>query len=87
MSTALYSTGLWWYGGAKPWGLAKLHGRERRLDTAPLLLGLTVVLIEYAPEVGLRNIKPAVGDPRRMSNEETRAADAYLRLMLPEAET
>lgn len=87
MSAALYVTGLWWYGGLKPWGVAKLHGRERRLDTAPLLLGLTVTLIEYAPEVGMRHIKLATGDPRQMNVDEVRAADAYLRLMLPEAET
>lgn len=88
MSSKLYATGLWWYGaGSKPWGIAKLHGRERRLESAPQLLGMSLTLIEYVPLTDLRHIKEVEGDPRDMNRDEVRAADAYLRLMLPDGET
>lgn len=85
MSAALYITGLWFH--LNHGGRAKLHGRERLLGSAPRLLELDVVEIEYVPEVGVRRLREKHGGWRDMEREEIRAADDLLQRMLPEGET
>lgn len=81
MSAALYVTGLWFYVGKG--GRAKLHGRERPLGSAPRLLDLDVVEIEYVPEVGVHRLREQFGGWREMEIEEIHDADALLKRLLP----
>lgn len=74
-------TGLWFY--LNRLGIAKLHGRERRLEAPPQLLGLSVAEIEYVPAVGVNRLREKTGGWRDMEVDEIRAADAYLRMVLP----
>jgi hypothetical protein len=85
MSAGLYWTGLWFYEGKL--GRAKLHGRERRLENAPTLIGVQLAEIEYVPEVAVRRCREKFDGWRDMRPAEIKAADALLRLLLPEGET
>lgn len=82
MSARLYVTGLWFY--ANRLGLAKLHGRERKLEAPPQLVGLHVEEIEYVPIVRVARLRERHNGWRDMERAEIVAADAYLRLILPE---
>lgn len=85
MSSDLYVTGCWFY--VNHGGRAKLHGRERRLGSAPRLLELDIEEIEYVPEVGVRRLREKFGGWRDMERAEVVALDELLQRMLPEGET
>jgi len=76
MSSALYSTRLWWYGHG---GGAKLHGNDKRLTEAPVICGRRVVSIDYVPEIGLQTIQFVAEMPRDMTHDEVTDADVVLR--------
>jgi hypothetical protein len=82
MSARLYVTGLWFYTGRG--GRAKLYARERKLIEAPLLVGLVLEEIEYVPEVRVARLRERCSGWRDMEAHEIKAADAYLRLVLPD---
>lgn len=75
MSHALYSTRLWWAGGR---GIAKLHGRMVELSAAPVLAGPSILMIDYAPEVGCVEILRYGEARREMTQAEIRSADLLL---------
>jgi hypothetical protein len=79
MSTNLYSTMLLWAGPRG--GVAKLHGHQVKLTTAPAIAGLRVVQIDYRPEIGERRIMPYAKAWRDMHDHEVREADALLRTL------
>lgn len=82
MSSALYSTRLWWYGGSTGRGAAKLHGREVPLRSPPAIGGREVWMIDYVPEIGLQRIQYVGDAPRDMERapvNEIREADIVLR--------
>lgn len=80
MSLDLYSTALVWH--AQRGGVAKLWGRLVRLVSAPQLLGLRLVMVEYLPEIGQRELQEATGPRRYMTADEVDAADAFLRAVV-----
>lgn len=80
MSSALYSTRLWWYGHG---GGAKLHGRDKRLTEPPVIGGRSVICIDYVPEIGLQTIQYPLQPPRDMTRDEVICADALLRALHP----
>lgn len=75
MSHALYSTRLWWAGGR---GIAKLRGRLVELSAPPVLAGPSILMIDYAPEVGCVEILRYGEARREMTRDEISAADALL---------
>lgn len=77
MSTDLYQTALVWHG--QRGGVAKLSGRQVPLVDAPPLLGLRLVMVEYYPEIGERELQEATGPRRAMTADEIAAADGFLR--------
>ena len=82
MSDALYSTRLRWQEGRG--GIAKLYGRSVRFD-GPFDLGAGPVhMLDYVPELGMREIRRRSIDTLDvMSDAETAAADALLRRIDP----
>lgn len=79
MSSAYYSTRLWWYGHG---GGAKLYGDQVQLLEAPRICGRVVVSVDYVPEIGLQRIQHVGEPPRDMRREpvdEVAACDALLR--------
>lgn len=80
MSTDLYQTCLIWY--AQRGGIAKLWGRSVPLLAAPPLLGLRLVMIDYRPVIGERELQEATGPRRGMTPAEVEAADAFLLALL-----
>ncbi|MCX8003432.1 MAG: hypothetical protein N2688_00500 [Burkholderiaceae bacterium] len=82
MSSAYYSTRLWWYGHG---GGAKLHGAEVALLEAPRIGGQVVTSVDYVPEIGLWRIQYPGEPPRDMRREpfdEVAACDALLRQLV-----
>ena len=77
MSLDLYSTALVWH--SQRGGSAKLWSRRVPLIDAPQLLELRLVMIEYLPEIGQRELQEATGPRRYMTAAEVDAADAFLR--------
>ena len=77
MSSDLYQTALVWHG--QRGGIAKLWGRQVPLVDAPPLLGLRLVMVEYYPEIGERELQEATGPRRAMTPAEVAAADELLR--------
>ena len=82
MSLSLYSTALVWH--SQRGGVAKLHGRQVVLTEAPPILRLRLVMVEYLPEIGQRELQEATGPRRYMTGDEVAAADVFLRA-LPDA--
>jgi len=82
VSLSLYSTALVWH--SQRGGVAKLHGRQVVLVEAPPILRLRLVMVEYLPEIGQRELQEATGPRRCMKDVEVDAADAFLRA-LPDA--
>ena len=80
MSLDLYSTALVWH--AQRGGSAKLWGRRVPLIDAPLIFGLRLVMVEYLPEIGQRELQEATGPRRGMTADEVEAADAFLRALM-----
>ena len=80
MSLDLYSTALVWH--AQRGGSAKLWSRRVPLIDAPLIFGLRLVMIEYLPEIGQRELQDATGPRRGMTTAEIGAADAFLRAVV-----
>ncbi len=84
MSSALYTTRLWWHGHK---GGAKLWGVEQRLEAPPKVLELEVDGIDYVPEIALAQIQPKGDRWRDMTRHEMHACDRILRsLCTPESE-
>lgn len=83
MSDDLYSTRLRW--GSRG-GIAKLHGVQVDLGSAPVLLGgVPVVEMDYTPEVRCWEIRRVPGGRmEEMNGEEIRAADELLRVLTGE---
>lgn len=79
MSLDLYSTALVWHG--QRGGSAKLWGRRVPLLEAPQILGLQLVMLEYFPEIGQRELQEATGPRRGMTPAEVEAADVFLRAL------
>lgn len=76
MGDDLWQTRMRWYGYS---GCAKLHGRRVPLVAPPLIPGITVVCIDYVPEIGMRMVQP-LGEPLRdMRDDEVLVVDALLR--------
>ena len=76
MSLGLYSTALVWH--SQRGGVAKLHGRQVVLTEAPPILRLRLVMVEYLPEIGQRELQEATGPRRYMTGDEVAAADVFL---------
>ena len=76
MSLSLYSTALVWH--SQRGGVAKLHGRQVVLVEAPPILRLRLVMVEYLPEIGQRELQEATGPRRYMTGDEVAAADVFL---------
>lgn len=81
MSHALYSTRLYWAGGR---GIAKLRGLQVQLSAAPVLPGSSILMIDYAPEVGCVEILRYGEARREMTREEIRSADLLLEVLTKE---
>ena len=80
MSDDLYSTRLRWHNGR---GLAKLYGRSVVLTAAPVLAGVTVFEVDYAPEICCRQVRRAAYDATQdMDSLEIADADALLRRLV-----
>jgi len=77
VSHLLYFTRLYWDGSRG--GIAKLHGFPVVLRAPPVLLGLAVEFVDYAPEVRCCEIRYPREPRREMTGDEIRAADAFLR--------
>jgi hypothetical protein len=80
VSTDLYQTALVWY--AQRGGVAKLWGRQVPLLAVPTIAGLSLVMIDYRPEIGERELQEATGPRRGMLPAEVAAADEFLRGLL-----
>ena len=76
MSSALYSTRLWWHGRK---GGAKLWGVEVMLDKPPSILGMQIDGLDYVPEIALAQVQPMGDRWRDMSKHEMSACDRILR--------
>lgn len=76
MSSALYSTRLWWHGHR---GAAKLWGAEVVLTEAPAVIDQVVEGLDYVPEIHLWQIQPRGDRWRDMTPAEVAACDRMLR--------
>lgn len=84
MSSALYTTRLWWHGHR---GGAKLWGRDAPLTDAPVVLGVRCDGLDYVPEIALHQIQPAGDRWRDMTKHEIAACDRMLRELVPQHES
>jgi hypothetical protein len=83
MSSALYTTRLWWHSHK---GAAKLWGVERKLEAAPKVLDIEVDGLDYVPEIGLVQIQPKGDRWRDMTTHEVAACDRMLRKLCEDSE-
>jgi hypothetical protein len=80
MSDGLYSTRLRWSGGPAGCGVARLHGVSVPLWTPPVIGGVPVHDIDYAPEIHLWQVRRAsFGRIDDLTPAEVADADAILR--------
>jgi hypothetical protein len=80
MSDVYYSTRLLYIENRI--GVAKLHGKARKIALPPRLAGMEVVEIDYTPERGCCRVREKNAGWRDMVASEIRAADAYLKELL-----
>ena len=81
MSDAYFATRLRFHDGR---GLAKLHGKSLVLLDAPLICGVLVVELDYAPETGTAELRPTRSEKRReMYRDEIAACDELLLRLAP----
>ena len=79
MSSDLYPTILRWTGSV---GTAKIAGRRVELSEAPRLSDGQTWMIDYRPEIGVREIQMRATEPRRdMLVHEIDDAERFLRLV------
>lgn len=85
MGDDAFSTRLRW-SASRCEGAAKLHGTRVLLSSPPALDGCPdMVELDYVPEVGGFRIRDRTGGWRDMEGYETKAADAFLRKVVPHA--
>lgn len=84
MSDDLYFTRLRWSGSVRR-GVAKLHGMRVELTTPPDLGTGAVAELDYAPEMGCREIRRTPVDRwEQMTTDEIGRADEMLRALCGE---
>ena len=85
MGDDAFSTRLRW-SASRGEGAAKLHGVRIPLSSQPVLDGCPdMVEIDYVPEVRGFRIRDRASGWRDMEGHETKAADAFLRKVVPHA--
>ena len=80
-----FSTRLRW-SASRGEGAAKLHGTRVLLSSPPVLENCPdMAELDYVPEAGGFRIRDRLGGWRDMEGHETKAADAFLRKVVPHA--